>query len=67
MIGTCPKCEGMISVVNANPIEINVNGRLLKGVSYACQGCNSVLSVEIDPLAVKADIVSAISKVLGKG
>jgi hypothetical protein len=67
MTGICPKCEGAVNIVNAEPVDVNVNGRLLKGVSYVCPSCSHVLSVSIDPLAVKADIVSAIEKVRGMG
>jgi hypothetical protein len=37
-----------------------------KAISYQCPHCETVLSVEIDPIAVKADIVAEIAKMLGK-
>lgn len=35
-----------------------------KGVSYQCGGCRAILSVGIDPLALKADLVKEVVKAL---
>ena len=71
MIGNCPKCGTIVRTANVNSIEItSPEGRTFKGVSYLCQGCNCVLSVAIDPIALKTDIVSEVLKgvrALGRG
>jgi len=59
--GKCPKCEKTISSVKIEAIDIKegFNNKYL-GVSYCCSHCSTVLSVEIDPLALQADLVKKI-------
>jgi hypothetical protein len=35
-------------------------GRTWNAVSYQCPYCHAVLGVEIDPMALKLDVVSAV-------
>lgn len=59
--GQCPKCESTITKVDHEHVDI---GTALKkqwhGISYICPSCRAVLGVQIDPIALKADIVSEI-------
>jgi hypothetical protein len=65
--GKCPKCDHRLSKVNVEYAEICGYNTTYKGVSYVCPHCSAVLSVSIDPLAVKNLIVSEVLKALGKG
>lgn len=61
--GKCPKCERPVLRANLHAIDVGVPfGTTWKGVSYNCPNCGTVLSVGIDPIAIKTDIVNAIKK-----
>ena len=61
MAGKCPKCEKPVMTVKGDPVTINVSvANQLKGVSYSCANCSTVLGVEIDPLAVRTEIVAHV-------
>lgn len=65
MTGKCAKCEKLINHVTANSVDVNVLlGTTLKGISYSCPFCHTVLSVQIDPIAIKTDIVNELFKKL---
>ncbi|MEW6619900.1 MAG: hypothetical protein AB1422_11295 [bacterium] len=56
-MGKCPKCENLITTVNIEDVTVNhLFQPGWKGISYLCPFCNSVLSVQIDPIAVRTDI-----------
>jgi len=62
--GKCPKCEKRITRVKIDSIlgSVGIGQPDWKIASYSCPSCNSVLSVQIDPLAIKADILKALGK-----
>lgn len=62
MYGTCPECKQAVMRVKAKAIDVVDGARTLKGVTYSCNQCGTVLSVDIDPLAFKAAIVSEVKK-----
>jgi hypothetical protein len=66
MAAKCPKCEKPFSSVRCEHITVNAPGGKWNGVSYACPLCSSALSVGIDPIAIKTDIVKDILKALRK-
>jgi len=47
-------------------VNVKTSGKTLHGLSYYCQSCNAVLSVTIDPVALKTDIVDEIVRELKK-
>lgn len=60
-MGKCPKCEKLISSVKINPIEGRVGTQAkLHCLAYCCPYCSTVLSVEIDPIAIKTDMVNEL-------
>jgi len=67
MTGKCPKCETSLKRVKAQYVDVETPKDTYKGVSYVCPLCGTILSVSVDPLAVKNGIVVAILKALGKG
>jgi hypothetical protein len=64
-MGICPKCENRITSARAEAIDIK-DGMTTKwkGVSFSCPSCHVVLSVELDPFAMKSDLVSGVVKAL---
>ena len=65
MQGKCPKCEKLVMNVTISDVTAQVPfGRSWRAVSYNCQSCQTVLGVEIDPIAVKTDIVNDLFKKL---
>jgi hypothetical protein len=55
----CPFCENPISVVGA--VDISVGGQW-NGVGYTCPNCSRILSVSVDPLSVKSDVIDEIQR-----
>ena len=65
--GKCPKCEKSLSSVTVQPVDVKLRFRgAYRGVYYLCPFCHSILSVGLDPIALKADTVAALKKALGK-
>jgi hypothetical protein len=63
--GKYPHCGKTLSSVNIEHIDIT-EGLQVKwhGASFVCPWCNVVLSVGLDPIAIKADIVSEVVEAL---
>jgi hypothetical protein len=53
----CPGCG--TSVRNAKLDDVAIGQ--WRGVSYSCPSCSTILSVAIDPVALKADTVSGVA------
>ena len=68
--GNCPYCTKSIMGVRIHAVDATSTGYSLgegwKAVTYACQSCSKVLGVQIDPIAVKADIVREVTEELFK-
>ena len=59
--GKCPGCQKTISKVRVENIDITEGFTpTWKGVSFLCPSCSCVLSVGVDPVALKADIVAEV-------
>lgn len=66
--GKCPKCEQVIFQAEVEPITVQqLLGPSWNGASFLCPHCRTVLSVGMDPVALKTDIVDDILEALGKG
>ncbi len=64
-ISKCPKCEKSITYIRVENVDLNAGSQSWHGVSYYCPHCHVVLGVELDPVALKADIVNEILRALG--
>ena len=65
--GKCPSCQKVMPSVTLQHVVLKVPmGREFHGASYLCPLCQTVLSVGIDPLALKQDTVAAVLQGLGK-
>lgn len=61
--GKCPKCETTITSVRIEDVDVKVGFQSRwKGVSFCCPSCSVVLSVAIDPIAIKTDIINALKR-----
>jgi hypothetical protein len=66
-ISKCPHCGKALLHVNGGFINVSIPGGIdRKGILYSCPSCLAALSVEIDPLAVKTEIVAEIARLLGR-
>jgi hypothetical protein len=46
-VGTCPKCEHVISYARIESIELKIGRSTYKGISYLCPSCKSVLTISL--------------------
>jgi Zn-finger nucleic acid-binding protein len=54
----CPYCEAMLqNVVIRDVTVMAIGGNQWRGIVYLCPSCNKSLSVAIDPVALRHDIV----------
>lgn len=58
--GKCPYCEATVSEVKISTVSCKGPERTYHGISYSCGSCGKVLSVAIDPIAVKSDTVDMV-------
>lgn len=57
-MANCPKCGRTARTVNAENVSVDGGpSHRWVGVAYTCQSCSAILSVAIDPIAVKDEIV----------
>jgi hypothetical protein len=60
-VGKCPKCERTVINVKMENVRIDVGFTpAYEGVSYICPSCNSVLGIQMDPIALNSDLVDEI-------
>lgn len=61
----CPHCGQVPAKIIAEAIDVQVPlGNAWHGLSYSCGSCRTILSVGIDPVALKTDTVAEIEKLL---
>jgi hypothetical protein len=56
--GKCPKCGRIIDRVDTEAVEIRDGAKSFKGTSFLCPSCRAVLSVGLDPLRFKTELVN---------
>jgi hypothetical protein len=57
-MGTCPKCDKVLGHVTL--VEISAGeffGNQWRAIKYCCPFCYVILSVQIDPVALKTDTI----------
>ena len=63
----CPYCETNLGHVNINDVNVGaLLGNQWRGITYSCPHCRKILTVAIDPIAIKTDIVNEILRGLRK-
>lgn len=61
-MGNCPKCEKpiMSPTVTSAPIALPGGGTGYSALAMICPSCRTILSVQIDPLHIRSQIVQAL-------
>ena len=60
-MGMCPHCEQNISRLNLEEMSSSAfMGTQWNTIAYVCPMCQKIISVQIDPIAIKTDIVNAL-------
>ena len=54
--GKCPYCKDLVQRVNLANVTVVASKDSWVGVSYSCASCGMVLSIAIDPVALKSDL-----------
>ena len=67
--GKCPNpnCSQLIRKVGATTVVVETAKAKYQGVTFICPICATVLSVSLDPLIERKEIVAAVVKALAKG
>jgi hypothetical protein len=65
-VGECPYCHRKVTKARVETITIEGGTQSYKGVTYSCPYCQSVLTVSMDQIALNADLVNRLVKVLRK-
>jgi hypothetical protein len=59
----CPKCEQTLTQARLNGLPIyGPDGRTWNGIAISCPYCHTALSVMIDPIAIKSDLVNELKR-----
>ncbi|KKN57920.1 hypothetical protein LCGC14_0557510 [marine sediment metagenome] len=59
--GKCPKCDKIIASVTLESVTAGaLFGKQWNAISYLCPHCQTVLSVQIDPIALKDDLFAEL-------
>ena len=67
-MGKCPSCHQLVTYVRLTASQIHADtGEQWVGVNYLCPTCETILSVAIDPVALKADTVTGVIRRLREG
>ena len=65
--GSCPTCGHPVLTVQAAKVTVYTASGQWDGLKYYCPRCGAVLCCEIDPIALKADIVDEVTARVLKG
>ena len=60
--GKCPKCEKVAHQSIVEDVDLSSGAAQWKGANYLCPHCRTILSVSLDPLALKNEILRAIQQ-----
>ncbi len=63
-MGKCPGCGRGLGHVFGDNVKINTPAGQWEGISYKCPSCSCVVGCQIDPIAIKSDIVDEILRAL---
>ena len=69
-MATCPYCKTLMNgsrIVGMDASEGPFAKKSFKAIAHCCPSCDAVFSVEIDPIALKTDIINGILKGMRSG
>lgn len=58
--GKCPKCEAVVANVLIEQVPASIGAQNYNAISYLCSKCQTVLSVQLDPLEIKSDTINLL-------
>jgi hypothetical protein len=63
----CPHCKSPVAAVNISDVQglTNLQNKW-NCIAYSCQACNCIISVQMDPVALRTDTLTEIARLLGK-
>jgi hypothetical protein len=66
MPAKCPKCDKEMPYINGEKAEIKPQEypKSYQGVVYSCPYCSVVLSVQIDPVELRASLLAELDRKL---
>lgn len=68
MAGLCPSCDKVLSSVNFDEVNVkSLGSQTWRGTAFLCPFCRHILSVQIDPIAIKSDLIDELLRRLGRG
>jgi hypothetical protein len=61
-VAKCPNCQAQITRVTISDVcvDAEIGHPTWHGVAYTCPSCSTVISVGVDPFALKADTVDGV-------
>jgi hypothetical protein len=61
MAAMCPECNTTISHLNIQEMTSSAPfGTEWRTIAFLCPMCQKILSIQIDPIAIRTDIINAI-------
>lgn len=61
--GKCPKCDAIVRAVRIEEVDGKVGIKSMwRCISLCCPACDTVLGVQIDPVALKADTIKGVTE-----
>lgn len=64
--GKCPRCAATVASVDVHPLTAKSGGASFKSITFHCPSCHTILGCQVDPHAMKVEIVKEVGAVLGK-
>lgn len=58
MNGKCPGCGKLVLSVRITEVEATASANRWNAITFMCPLCNVVLGCQIDPIALRTDIVT---------
>lgn len=64
----CPHCDKVLTRVTLKPLDgqIPLDQSKWKCVAYGCPVCQKAISIQMDPIALKADTIAEVKRLLGR-
>jgi len=66
MIGKCPGCGNSVTRLDCNTVDLTIGVQSWHAVTYNCPTCHTVLGCQIDPIALRSDIVAMTAETVVK-
>jgi hypothetical protein len=67
--GKCPKCEKICGSFTLQEVDASagIGQKVWRALTFLCPHCQTIVGVQIDPIAIKTDTVNDLAKRLKGG